>query len=420
MANIPTRLNNPGDLKDPSTGTFRVFKSPQEGFSALEGDIGSKIKGETSTGLTGDSTLEDFANVWAPASDKNNPTSYAKNLASKLGVDSKTPLKNLTGRVHDFASAIADNEGYQGPRVLADESEKTMETIQPDQHQAMNPYSGFAAKIKAKYPQYKDIPDEELTQKILAKYPQYKDMATGGGSTGERKTFSESLSPATQQNSGEQTSGYDWLDDAKKGNYGDAAYDAVLGLGGEAAKVVPGVGQLAEGAGSNLAYLQNKAKAAMGGTDNSRYIPAGNLKDSASGAVKVGGTAAAIAGGGGLLQSALGLGAESGALATPEVSEALSKFGSGGAEDIANMSTAEKFNALSQAAKEAEPAQQRIIQAALKQLAPMLDEESGIAEAKPGILKQILSKGISAAKYYALTKGLGDTVGGIIHGVTGK
>ena len=33
----------------------------------------------------------------------------------------------------------------------------------------------FAKSIKAKYPQYKDIPDADLTQKIIAKYPQYKD-----------------------------------------------------------------------------------------------------------------------------------------------------------------------------------------------------------------------------------------------------
>lgn len=34
----------------------------------------------------------------------------------------------------------------------------------------------FAAKIKAKYPDYKDINDTLLTQKIITKYPEYKDM----------------------------------------------------------------------------------------------------------------------------------------------------------------------------------------------------------------------------------------------------
>src|SRR6266550_7284021 len=33
----------------------------------------------------------------------------------------------------------------------------------------------FAAKIKAKYPQYASIPDDELTQKIISKHPEYTD-----------------------------------------------------------------------------------------------------------------------------------------------------------------------------------------------------------------------------------------------------
>lgn len=36
----------------------------------------------------------------------------------------------------------------------------------------------FAAKIKSKYPQYKDIDDLELAQKMVAKYPQYKDTVS--------------------------------------------------------------------------------------------------------------------------------------------------------------------------------------------------------------------------------------------------
>jgi hypothetical protein len=39
----------------------------------------------------------------------------------------------------------------------------------------------FAAKIKAKYPAYKSIPDDQLVSKITAKYPQYKSQIKGGG-----------------------------------------------------------------------------------------------------------------------------------------------------------------------------------------------------------------------------------------------
>ena len=34
----------------------------------------------------------------------------------------------------------------------------------------------FAAKIKSKYPEYKDIDDSELTSKMLSKFPVYKDQ----------------------------------------------------------------------------------------------------------------------------------------------------------------------------------------------------------------------------------------------------
>lgn len=41
-----------------------------------------------------------------------------------------------------------------------------------------NPISAidFAKKIKAKYPDYSEVPDIELAQKMVAKYPEYKDM----------------------------------------------------------------------------------------------------------------------------------------------------------------------------------------------------------------------------------------------------
>jgi hypothetical protein len=41
----------------------------------------------------------------------------------------------------------------------------------------------FASKIKAKYPQYKDMDNNELTTKIVAKYPQYKSQVTEGNNS---------------------------------------------------------------------------------------------------------------------------------------------------------------------------------------------------------------------------------------------
>ena len=37
-------------------------------------------------------------------------------------------------------------------------------------------YNEFSEKIKAKYPQYKDMDNKELAQKMIAKYPQYGDI----------------------------------------------------------------------------------------------------------------------------------------------------------------------------------------------------------------------------------------------------
>ena len=39
-------------------------------------------------------------------------------------------------------------------------------------------YNQFAEKIKAKYPEYKDVDNLELTKKMIAKYPEYKNQVT--------------------------------------------------------------------------------------------------------------------------------------------------------------------------------------------------------------------------------------------------
>lgn len=106
MTNLPTKNNNPGDLKDPSTGQFQVFNTPQEGFGALLNDLQIKIKHHP------DHTLADFANQYAPPSDNNNTAQYTANLANKLGVSPDTPIGSLQPQIGKFAEAVASNEGY--------------------------------------------------------------------------------------------------------------------------------------------------------------------------------------------------------------------------------------------------------------------------------------------------------------------
>ena len=111
--NIPTKNNNPGDLKDPSTGNFQQYSDPAQGKAALYNDLTAKMTGTSKTGIGPDSSLLDFSKVYAPKLDNNDPTQYAANLANKLKVSPDTKIGSLTGRIDDFADAVSSNEGYQ-------------------------------------------------------------------------------------------------------------------------------------------------------------------------------------------------------------------------------------------------------------------------------------------------------------------
>lgn len=112
MPTVADRNLNPGNLKDPSTGSFRTFGSHQEGYAALLNDLQSKMTGTTSTGLGPSSTLADFSKTYAPPSDNNDSAQYAANLANTLGVRPDAQLGSLKDRIGDMAQAIARNEGY--------------------------------------------------------------------------------------------------------------------------------------------------------------------------------------------------------------------------------------------------------------------------------------------------------------------
>lgn len=201
FANMPTpavRNNNPGNLKDPTTGQFRTFASPQEGYNALKHDLQLKLSGASTTGIGPKSSFRQFASVWAPASDKNNPEQYAQKLASQLGQSPDDPIDTVSNRPDDFAHAIAQNEDTTMAQMLKG-------SIGMGQQN-----SGLAAKIKAKYPQYADIPDAELEQKILAKYPQYADMASGDQAASPPQTGGGYAppSPDGQANTASSATGY--------------------------------------------------------------------------------------------------------------------------------------------------------------------------------------------------------------------
>lgn len=112
--NIPTRLNNPGDLRDigqvgatSDSSGFASFPDPKTGYAALLNDVQSKINKKPNA------TLADFANTYAPPSDGNNSAQYTANLANKLGVPPNTTLSSLQPKIGEFAEAIGNNEGYK-------------------------------------------------------------------------------------------------------------------------------------------------------------------------------------------------------------------------------------------------------------------------------------------------------------------
>jgi hypothetical protein len=105
--------NNPGNLKDPATGSFRRFNTPQEGYAELLNDLEAKKSGTTSTGLGPDSSLIDFASKYAPANDNNATGAYAADLANHMGVRPDTKLKDLD--VAKWAAAVAKREDVNSP-----------------------------------------------------------------------------------------------------------------------------------------------------------------------------------------------------------------------------------------------------------------------------------------------------------------
>jgi hypothetical protein len=86
------RNNNPGNLRwspfmDKKIDNFAVFTHYHQGLYALMWDLLQKCLGNTSTGLSPESTLKELFDVYAPSEDDNDPNSYAQFVAGFLGVE---------------------------------------------------------------------------------------------------------------------------------------------------------------------------------------------------------------------------------------------------------------------------------------------------------------------------------------------
>lgn len=113
--------NNPGNLKDPTTGQFMQFPSMAAGFIALQQDLYAKGTGTSTTGLNANSTLSQFAATYAPASDGNDPTTYAQNIATTLGVPTSTKIGTLVSdptQLKSFANAVSQEEDGTANQIV--------------------------------------------------------------------------------------------------------------------------------------------------------------------------------------------------------------------------------------------------------------------------------------------------------------
>lgn len=96
---IAYRNHNPGNLRwspfmlEERDG-FAVFLNDGVGFAALVWDIWSKARGNTSTGLDANSTIEQLIHVWAPPHE-NDTEKYIEFVCNRTGLDRDTKLSAL-------------------------------------------------------------------------------------------------------------------------------------------------------------------------------------------------------------------------------------------------------------------------------------------------------------------------------------
>ena len=96
------RNNNPGNLMASpwaigNRGRFAYFYSEEIGFMALLWDLYQKCTGNTVTGLSGKSTLEQLMTVYAPPAE-NNTGAYITFIEGRTGFSRKMKLVELLAK----------------------------------------------------------------------------------------------------------------------------------------------------------------------------------------------------------------------------------------------------------------------------------------------------------------------------------
>lgn len=84
---IAYRNSNPGNIRVPGSKEFRQYNSPEEGFR----DVENTVRRRADQGHT----LESYISSYAPKKDGNYTEGYIRKASAALGVDRKTPLKEI-------------------------------------------------------------------------------------------------------------------------------------------------------------------------------------------------------------------------------------------------------------------------------------------------------------------------------------
>lgn len=192
------------------------------------------------------------------------------------------------------------------------------------------------------------------------------------------------------------------VSDVKKGDYTGALESGVRNVG----DFLTGGGteQLGNAIGTNSAIAYNKIKGLLGGTDDSKYIKQADAGQAIAGGLKTAASVASLAGANSAYNGIKGLIGTP--LDAPEIAYNIPMEMS----DFSKLGTTEKLNVLGEALKTAEAGDAGKIAQAMKYLDP---------EKSVGIVSKLISKGMNTAKGYALYKIFGDSVGGLLHKMTG-
>lgn len=127
------RNNNAGNLRDPATGDFRSFNSPQEGLDAMRKDLEAKIMGTSGAmksryGEGYQPTLANVISTWAPPTE-NDTQGYIDFVSRETGLDANSPLQ--TTDIDKLIPAMTKMEGgQQAAEYFAPQTNTALQQLQ--------------------------------------------------------------------------------------------------------------------------------------------------------------------------------------------------------------------------------------------------------------------------------------------------